>query len=1279
VSLILISRKAKTKYVILILNLIFIANFSSILLINLIEFPSLNNMNNNFRDTKPNSQGIVQDDYTIEWLDNPTFETPIIPWYNTTEGDTSDITATIDSNQANYDILGDSGVLQVDNALSSSDWTVHRNPNRPVLPDTYSISSRGAEVYHYWDELINQTRNTPSIHWKRNINMPVNMSDYIITSASLEVVYNATVHVSPHAITGSGIDRNGDTGLDAYAIGDFAEFYILISDIDKTQEYQLAYYQTVDLGRDSPSTPSIFDTILDSVPENVLISLLSAVLGTDGYNFTITMGIDIYCEDNEYGADEDEWDSLLFKSLNLTFSYEKKIDQFTSLAWNQIGDTISGSNIDIKNATLNFKYKIDKTWTDESPNSEIRMYINNNQFAETIKLSTATSAFQDAKVGGFDVTNLILKNVNITLSIKLYLADTFPLDQIYSFSIDNASLLISYTETTIEETTSLDIILNSQNKTLEKSIEVTMGYNVNVTIMYKDSVNSFIAGATVSLLGSGGPITLDEDLVNNQYSTVFSSTELSLGNNFFTIEASKKYYETASELINIKVIERNTELILFLDGEDKTIDKSIDMIYGNNGNITITYRDIEQVPYTHISEATVELIGLGAPENLSEDLPNEQYYIFIDTKDLGLGNSFLTVNAYKENYTTQSIRFKIEVLERSAYLDNIILNGVETESIEIAWNELLTITVSYNDSFNDNFIEGALVQLTATGISKLFTENAPIEYSLVIDTEILKLGVNFLTISATKENYTLATRIISISVIERDTFIDVYLNGTLSSTFDFYTIAIGEELNITVLYKDLGTDSFIDLANVRLIESGVPQNLTKHPVLDQYNISIFAEDLGAGVKFLTISAKQTNYTLSSELITLIINEKNTQLLLYLNGTQYLNGQTIQLEVTDKLNITVKYLDAITTNFLSGATVDLIGGAALTEDVLKEHYNITINILDLSSTLNRIMIRAQLPNFQTALIEFFIQVVERQSDGILFLNGAPKTSDPYIELTIGSFLNVTLNYYDNRTGIPIDGATVQLSGDLTGFLTENLVYTQYSMIINTSQLGVGLSIFTIIAERANFELFIIQKMYLSVKRISTNITTLSKESTFVIKPGESITLNIVLDDLDFGGTIKGAEVNYRWVFGDGTLSDSNNDGIYTVTLTNIPEGSYSLIITAYKGDNYDFESYEIVISVIRPPEELYLFQALAIIGAIAAAALVTYLILYQKILKYPKPVRKVRKYSKTLRRTKNPSVSIISRNKAFEGTYKSELDKASKGVRIKASEPSGTTEKILVKK
>ncbi len=1280
-SIVTINKETKAKHVIALLVLIFIGNLSSIFMLHLVEYQSIDNLNsynNDLRDVHPRSQGIVQDNYTIEWLDNPTFETPITPWYNTTEGDASDINATTDFNQANYNILGDSGVLQVDEALSSSDWSVFNNPGRPVLPDTYSISSAGAEIYHYWDESVNQTRNTPSIHWKRNIEMPVNMSDYIITSASLEVVFNATVEVTPHAVTGSGIDRDGDTGLDAYAIGDFAEFYILISDINNTQEYQVAYYQTVDLGRDSPATPSIADTILNSVPEEVLISLLSAVLSTDNYNFTITMGIDIYCEDNEYGADEDEWTSLLFKSLNLTFSYQKKIDKFTSLAWNQIGDTISGANIDIKNATLNFKYKIDTTWTDESPNSELRFFINNNQYPETVKLSTATSIFQDAKVGGFDVTNLILKNVNITLSIQLYLADTFPIDQEFTLSIDNASLLISYTETTIEETTSLEIFLNSEDKTLEKSIEVTMGNPVNITITYKDQTNNFIQNATVQLVGLGLPKNLTENGSLEHYNITIQSSDLQIGNNFLTISASKKYYESISELINIKVIERNTELLLFLDEVDKTLDKSIEMIYGNNGNITITYKDIEQLPYTHIDGATVELIGIGNPQNLTEDLPNNQYFIIIDTTDLGLGNSFLTVNAYKENYTTQSIRFKIEVLERNSYIDKINLNGIETTSLEIPWNEILSISLSYNDSFTNSFISGASVQLSGTGISENFTENSPINYTVNINTALMALGINFLTISANKENYTLSSRIISISVTERDTKVEVYLNGTLSSNFEFYNISIGEKLNITVFYKDLNTDAFINYANVRLIESGIPTNLTESLIFNQYNITINSEDLGVGVKFLTIIAKIDNYTLTSEVITLIVNEKKTQLLLFLNGSQYYYGDTIELEVTDILNITVKYLDNLTKEYLGGADVDIINQESMTENALLEHYNITIQIIDLNSTLNRIVIRAQVENYQTALIEFFIQIIERGSTGSLFINELNKTADPYIELTVGSLLNLTIKFSDIRTENHISGAIVQLNGDLTGLLSEYIALEQYSIIINTTDLGVGLNIFTIIAEKANFELFLIQKLYVSVARIRTNITTTDGESNIVIRPGESVNLQIVIYNLDFGGTVKGANITYRWAFGVGYLTDEDNDGIYTVLLTDIPEGSFTLTLNAYKGEEYDFTSYELVISVIRPAEELFLFQLLSIIGGIVAVSLVTYLYLYQKIFKFPKPVRKVRKYSKTLRKTKNPRVDINAREKAFKVKYQNELAKIPKLLKGKPTEVTSISDKMLKK-
>jgi len=183
------------------------------------------------------------------------------------------------------------------------------------------------------------------------------------------------------------------------------------------------------------------------VPQDVLIAYLTAIFKENNYNFTITLGIDIYCEDNESGIDRDRWDSLIIRSLNFTFAYRKKIDQFTSISWNQVGESISGTNKLITGGNLQFVYKIDQDWTSSSPNSELRVLINNNLHTETIKLSTVTNSFQEAKIGGYDVTPLILKDVNISLSIQVYLADEFGLENVITVSITNATILISYIET----------------------------------------------------------------------------------------------------------------------------------------------------------------------------------------------------------------------------------------------------------------------------------------------------------------------------------------------------------------------------------------------------------------------------------------------------------------------------------------------------------------------------------------------------------------------------------------------------------------------------------------------------------------------------------------------------------------------------------------------------------------------------------------------------------------------------------------------------------------
>jgi hypothetical protein len=400
----------------------------------------------------------AEKEYTENWLNNTDFDYPT-SWNSVEEGDIFDVDGFISQGYGNFLVFGDSGEMRIDDPLNNGEWSDFNNPEFPISPDNNGSSTAGLWIDHEWDEGVDQTRNSPSIHWKRNVTMPVNMSDYIITSASLEVMFNATVTaqgtdpLQPHI---HGIERPGDytEGFNPptdtqFGIGDFATFYALISDIENNNEFQIAENQTTDLGQDSPEVNNYSDTILNPVPQDVLISYLTTVLEEDNYNFTITLGIDIYCEDNEYNVDIDTWNSLIMRSFNLTFTYKKRIDQFTSVSFEQAGDQITGENTQITNAEFNFDYKINQTWPyNASPNSEIRIFFNNKQYNETIKLSRAEETIKGAYQNNLDFTSFISKDINISLSIQVFLADEFGLDDDIMISIDNIFFRITYIEIT---------------------------------------------------------------------------------------------------------------------------------------------------------------------------------------------------------------------------------------------------------------------------------------------------------------------------------------------------------------------------------------------------------------------------------------------------------------------------------------------------------------------------------------------------------------------------------------------------------------------------------------------------------------------------------------------------------------------------------------------------------------------------------------------------------------------------------------------------------------
>lgn len=388
-----------------------------------------------------------------EWLDNPSFIDPIQPtWFPTIEGDSTDVNSSISPGQVNFEIQGDEGYFSnVSGTPDDSDWTEFNNTYF-ILPDgTHEINENGCEASHEFQENTDQSRNRPSVHWRRNITMPISMEDFIITDVSLSAFVNGSVDTNVETPN----DWLGFDGAGYFATYyDYARFYIKFSNLDYTNLYEVAYFQTVDLGEGNQTRQAtgeisyLNDTLMTVIDQSNLVFYLTKALEKDPYQFGITLGIDIYCEDNYDQADRDTFYSLIIKSVNLSFTYEKKMNQLTSISWNQIGNAINGSNIEVTKANLNFDYRISENWSETlSPNSEVRVLMNNISHIETIKLGSASMTFQEAKVGGYDILDITPPYVNLSFSIQVILGDQFSLNRTITVSIDNVHLLVSYKET----------------------------------------------------------------------------------------------------------------------------------------------------------------------------------------------------------------------------------------------------------------------------------------------------------------------------------------------------------------------------------------------------------------------------------------------------------------------------------------------------------------------------------------------------------------------------------------------------------------------------------------------------------------------------------------------------------------------------------------------------------------------------------------------------------------------------------------------------------------
>jgi len=1186
--------------------------------------------------------------YNQEWLDNNDFSTQDEWFYSKGAlGDNSTVDASISGGSANYVVVGDEQIKEISAPLNDGTWVQFRN-DIFLYPDTALINASGCYVSHDYDEDVNQTRNYHSVHWKKNISLSKDMSKYIINSASLEAIFNATVNVN--------VDTANDNFSVQFGIGDFATFYVLISDVDFTNPYRVANNKTSNLGQDfAPTITTITDKPIETVDEEDIITALSSSLekDPDHSNFTITLGIDIYCEDNGPPSnDHDTWEALIINSFNLTFSYERKVEKFSSVSWNQIGDQISGDNFQISQANLKFQVKIDQSWpTSLSPFSEVRILINNNPHFESIKLSSVNGTLQDAKSGGFDVTNLVYKEVNITLSIQVFIADTFGLSSNITFSIDNVYLNITYIETFADYDTESQLFLENANKTADPFIQVPLENAVNITIKYLNQTGNHISGANVQLSGKVSG-QLNENGPLEQYSRIINSTDLGIGIWSLTVTAQKANYETQIVPFFVDVVDRPTDLQLYVNGTLKTTNNTVNIKYNLAMNITISYRD--DLRNQHIRGANVTITNFGDLTDI-----NDQYTIIINSNALNLGFNVLTINAQSENYTSQTIQLYVEVFDRATEFELYVNDDQKANNdiIQIEVNQVLNLTIFYRDDITKTHLSGAEATLLTFGN---FNETGT-QYNYTLNSNDLSLGFNVLSMFIQLDNYQSQSIQIYVEVYDIATELLLDVDETPTSALETIQVEVNQFVNLTAFYRDNASKLHILGAIVSLGWDNFTDTGAQH----YYNLS--TNDLDQGITIVTIEAQFNNYQTQTIQIYFEVVERATEMEVYVDNVQRTETETILADVNQILNITVFYRDNVSKLHLPGATVTVLGGDF---SQLSNQYNYSLNTNTLEQGITILTVIAYLENYQPRSFQFYVKVSERATEVSLFLNSEEKTNDPVFELPFGSSLNITVIYSDNQTDAHISGGTIQLIGDTySDNLTENIAMDQYTLLLDTSVLKVGVNLFTIISYANNFQVKTLS-LRITLNKIATVINTTSGDSYFSILPSQSLSLSIVLTDSDFGGTITNATVTYRWAYGQGILLDPENDGTYEVELEDIPTGTYTITISASAGDDYNFETFKITINVrsVTPPDSSMIFILLA--GVLSA--LVIGFTLYEVRFKYPAIVRKSRKIRKKIKKGKKtkPIKDLTSR----EDSIKDHLESNVETIQLEKKAENGIKEK-----
>ncbi len=190
-------------------------------------------------------------------------------------------------------------------------------------------------------------------------------------------------------------------------------------------------------------------------------------------------------------------------------------------------------------------------------------------------------------------------------------------------------------------------------------------------------------------------------------------------------------------------------------------------------NINMTY--FEKQTGDFIEGAHVTINGSGISDVL-RSFGTENYSIPINTSLLNQGVNFFTIYAQNDTCLPQIVFITIEIVQTQTELRLYIngtrqsLTGVIVEADPFTPGDIYNITLEYIDIDQEPhvLIPDATVNLTGPGFSDKLLPNIHNNYSVILNSEDLNWGVNYLSILAQKTNYEPQTITIKFEVIAKN-------------------------------------------------------------------------------------------------------------------------------------------------------------------------------------------------------------------------------------------------------------------------------------------------------------------------------------------------------------------------------------------------------------------------------------------------------------------------------------------------------------------------------